>query len=133
MLAGTADASTMTPLDGDSTGQSLDDPMPGDVARVLTPDGEVVDGATVPDLTDDELLDIYREIAFARRFDARSSVSMPANVRGTVNGTGERECRPRRSVVAGTSRGRDVVEHGREILLARLLGDAAHYHHPGDR
>ncbi|MFB6361306.1 MAG: pyruvate dehydrogenase (acetyl-transferring) E1 component subunit alpha [Halobacteriales archaeon] len=44
----------------------------GDPVQVLDPDGQVRDGATVPDLADEELLRMYRELYFARRFDRRA-------------------------------------------------------------
>ena len=48
------------------------DPDLGDPYRVLDPDGSVVDGAEVPDLDDDELLSMYRQMRLARRFDRRA-------------------------------------------------------------
>ena len=39
--------------------------------RVLDSDGRVVDGATVPDLDDDRLVEMYEQLRFARRFDER--------------------------------------------------------------
>jgi len=40
--------------------------------RVLDEDGELVDGAEVPDLSDDELVEMYRHMKLARRFDERA-------------------------------------------------------------
>jgi len=40
--------------------------------RVLDEDGELVDGAAVPDLSDDELVEMYRHMKLARRFDERA-------------------------------------------------------------
>jgi pyruvate dehydrogenase E1 component alpha subunit len=40
--------------------------------RVIDEDGEVVDGAEVPELSDDELVEMYRHIKLARRFDERA-------------------------------------------------------------
>jgi pyruvate dehydrogenase E1 component alpha subunit len=40
--------------------------------RVLDEDGELVDGAEVPDLSDDELVEMYRQMKLARRFDERA-------------------------------------------------------------
>jgi pyruvate dehydrogenase E1 component alpha subunit len=40
--------------------------------RVIDEDGEVVDGAEVPELSDDELVEMYRHIKLARRFDQRA-------------------------------------------------------------
>jgi pyruvate dehydrogenase E1 component alpha subunit len=47
-------------------------PARGEPIRVLDADGTVRDGATVPDLTDEELVDLYRELYLARRFDRRT-------------------------------------------------------------
>ncbi|WP_254535158.1 pyruvate dehydrogenase (acetyl-transferring) E1 component subunit alpha [Halomarina litorea] len=54
-----------------TTEQSLFDRAPGDPYRVLDEDGRVVDGATVPDLADEQLLAMYREMRTARHFDER--------------------------------------------------------------
>ncbi|MXR41090.1 pyruvate dehydrogenase (acetyl-transferring) E1 component subunit alpha [Halobaculum sp. WSA2] len=59
---------------GSGAGEATDgdppaDPM-GDVYRVLGPDGEVV--GQVPDLPDETLVDIYRDMVTARRFDERA-------------------------------------------------------------
>jgi len=51
---------------------NADDPALGDPYRVLDPDGSVVDGAEVPDLDDDELVSMYREMRLARRLDRRA-------------------------------------------------------------
>ncbi|MFB6071985.1 MAG: pyruvate dehydrogenase (acetyl-transferring) E1 component subunit alpha [Halobacterium sp.] len=40
--------------------------------RVLDEDGELVDGAEVPDLSDDEFVEMYRHMKLARRFDERA-------------------------------------------------------------
>jgi pyruvate dehydrogenase E1 component alpha subunit len=40
--------------------------------RVLDEDGELVDGGEVPDLSDDELVEMYRHMKLARRFDERA-------------------------------------------------------------
>jgi pyruvate dehydrogenase E1 component alpha subunit len=40
--------------------------------RVIDEDGEVVDGAEVPELSDEELVEMYRHIKLARRFDQRA-------------------------------------------------------------
>ncbi|MCF2241844.1 pyruvate dehydrogenase (acetyl-transferring) E1 component subunit alpha, partial [Halobacterium salinarum] len=45
---------------------------PDDTYRVLDENGELVDGAEVPDLTDDELVEMYRYMKLARRFDERA-------------------------------------------------------------
>ncbi|WP_232703490.1 pyruvate dehydrogenase (acetyl-transferring) E1 component subunit alpha [Halobacterium wangiae] len=42
------------------------------MVRVIDEDGEVVDGAEVPDLTDDEFVEMYRHMKLARRFDERA-------------------------------------------------------------
>ncbi len=43
-----------------------------DGVRVLDDEGEVVEGAEVPDLSDDELVGMYRHMLLARRFDERA-------------------------------------------------------------
>jgi pyruvate dehydrogenase E1 component alpha subunit len=45
---------------------------PGDRVRILDEDGQVQDGADVPDLTDEEFVDMYRELKLARHFDQRA-------------------------------------------------------------
>jgi pyruvate dehydrogenase E1 component alpha subunit len=45
---------------------------PDDTYRVLDEDGELVDGAEVPELSDDELVEMYRHMKLARRFDERA-------------------------------------------------------------
>ncbi|AQL44533.1 pyruvate dehydrogenase (acetyl-transferring) E1 component subunit alpha [Halorientalis sp. IM1011] len=45
---------------------------PGERVEILDEDGQVREGATVPDLGDDELVDMYREITLARHFDRRA-------------------------------------------------------------
>ena len=45
---------------------------PADRVQVLDEDGQVLDGATVPDLTDDELVALYREMKLGRHFDQRA-------------------------------------------------------------
>ena len=45
---------------------------PDDMVRVLDEDGELVDGAEVPGLSDDELVEMYRHMKLARRFDERA-------------------------------------------------------------
>jgi len=42
------------------------------MVRVIDENGEVVDDAEVPDLTDDELVEMYRNMKLARRFDERA-------------------------------------------------------------
>ncbi|MHB9286738.1 pyruvate dehydrogenase (acetyl-transferring) E1 component subunit alpha [Halobacteriales archaeon Cl-PHB] len=49
---------------------SLDDTA-DDMVRVLDEDGEVVDGAEVPDLDDDALVGMYRQMKLTRHFDQR--------------------------------------------------------------
>jgi len=41
--------------------------------RILDEDGHVVEGATVPDLSDDELVEMYEEMRFARVLDERAT------------------------------------------------------------
>lgn len=43
-----------------------------DTAQILTDDGQVRDDATVPDLSDDELVALYHDLYLARRFDRRA-------------------------------------------------------------
>ncbi|WP_459193309.1 pyruvate dehydrogenase (acetyl-transferring) E1 component subunit alpha [Halosimplex sp. J119] len=45
---------------------------PGDRIQVLDEDGRVLDGATVPDLSDETFVEMYREMTLARRFDQRA-------------------------------------------------------------
>jgi len=45
---------------------------PSEQVQVLDEHGEVRDGAEVPDLSDDELVDMYRHIQLARHFDQRA-------------------------------------------------------------
>ncbi|RXK46469.1 pyruvate dehydrogenase (acetyl-transferring) E1 component subunit alpha [Halorientalis pallida] len=45
---------------------------PGDRVEILDEDGQVREGATVPDLGDEELVEMYREIRLARHFDQRA-------------------------------------------------------------
>jgi pyruvate dehydrogenase E1 component alpha subunit len=42
------------------------------MVRVLDEDGEVVDGAEVPDLDDDTFVEMYRQMKLARHFDERA-------------------------------------------------------------
>ncbi|MFC7097965.1 pyruvate dehydrogenase (acetyl-transferring) E1 component subunit alpha [Halobaculum marinum] len=53
----------------DASDDPVTDPM-GDVYRVLGPDGEI--RGEVPDLSEDALVDIYRDMVTARRFDERA-------------------------------------------------------------
>jgi len=41
--------------------------------RILGPDGRVVDGATVPDIPEDELVEMYEEMRYARVLDERAT------------------------------------------------------------
>ncbi|WP_135821995.1 pyruvate dehydrogenase (acetyl-transferring) E1 component subunit alpha [Halostella litorea] len=45
---------------------------PQDRVQVLDDAGRVLDGAEVPDLSDEELVEMYREMRLARRFDQRA-------------------------------------------------------------
>ena len=45
---------------------------PRDRVQVLDEDGRVVDGAAVPDLDEDELVEMYRQMRLARHFDERA-------------------------------------------------------------
>lgn len=45
---------------------------PSDQVQVLTEDGTVREGATVPDLSDDELVEMYRTLKLGRHFDQRA-------------------------------------------------------------
>ncbi len=54
-----------------STQGALLDRAPDDPYRVLDEDGRVVEGATVPDIDDETLVRMYREMRTARHFDKR--------------------------------------------------------------
>ncbi|WP_135827386.1 pyruvate dehydrogenase (acetyl-transferring) E1 component subunit alpha [Halorussus halobius] len=45
---------------------------PEDRVRVLDEDGQVVEGADVPDISEEEMLDMYREMKLVRHFDERA-------------------------------------------------------------
>ncbi len=45
---------------------------PDDRVRILDEDGQVVDGATVPDLSEEDLVEMYRELKLGRHFDQRA-------------------------------------------------------------
>ena len=45
---------------------------PADQIQILTEDGTVREGASVPDLTDEELVALYREMKLGRHFDQRA-------------------------------------------------------------
>jgi len=45
---------------------------PTDRVQILDEDGTVVDGATVPDLSDDDLVEMYRHLKLGRHFDQRA-------------------------------------------------------------
>ncbi|QLD86267.1 pyruvate dehydrogenase (acetyl-transferring) E1 component subunit alpha [Natronomonas halophila] len=45
---------------------------PRDRVQILDEDGRVVDGAEVPDLDDDSLIEMYRQMRLARHFDQRA-------------------------------------------------------------
>ncbi|WP_255151657.1 pyruvate dehydrogenase (acetyl-transferring) E1 component subunit alpha [Halorarius halobius] len=45
---------------------------PDDRVQILDEDGNVLDGATVPDLDDDRLVEMYRTMKLARHFDQRA-------------------------------------------------------------
>ncbi|MFB6178443.1 MAG: pyruvate dehydrogenase (acetyl-transferring) E1 component subunit alpha [Halorientalis sp.] len=45
---------------------------PSERVEVIDEEGQVRDGAEVPDLSDDQLVDMYREIRLARHFDRRA-------------------------------------------------------------
>jgi len=45
---------------------------PGEKVQILDESGDVRDGATVPDLSDDRLLEMYKDMKLARRFDERA-------------------------------------------------------------
>jgi pyruvate dehydrogenase E1 component alpha subunit len=45
---------------------------PHEQVRVLDEDGQVVDGATVPDLSEERLVEMYRSMKLARHFDQRA-------------------------------------------------------------
>ncbi|GAA0210388.1 thiamine pyrophosphate-dependent dehydrogenase E1 component subunit alpha [Halobaculum roseum] len=64
-----SDADAGSGSGGETDADAPPDPM-GDVYRVLGPDGEVV--GEVPDLPEGTLVDIYRDMVTARRFDERA-------------------------------------------------------------
>jgi pyruvate dehydrogenase E1 component alpha subunit len=45
---------------------------PEDRVQILDKDGNVVEGADVPDISDEEMVNMYREMKLARRFDERA-------------------------------------------------------------
>ncbi len=45
---------------------------PQDKVQILDEDGNVVEGADVPDISDEEMLDMYREMKLVRHFDERA-------------------------------------------------------------
>ncbi len=45
---------------------------PDEQVQILNDDGTVRDGATVPDLSDDQLIEMYRQLKFGRHFDERA-------------------------------------------------------------
>ena len=45
---------------------------PTDRVQILDEDGQVVEGATVPDLDDDQLVEMYRHLKLGRHFDQRA-------------------------------------------------------------
>jgi len=45
---------------------------PGDRVQILDEDGQVREGATVPDLDEETFVEMYREMKLARRFDERA-------------------------------------------------------------
>ena len=57
----------------DEGAATVADPLAdADVRRILGPNGEVRAGATVPDLDDETLVGIYRDMVITRRFDERA-------------------------------------------------------------
>lgn len=57
---------------GMTTPRQTFDQGPGEPVQVLDPDGNVVDGATVPDLDDETLVEMFREMKLTRHFDERA-------------------------------------------------------------
>jgi pyruvate dehydrogenase E1 component alpha subunit len=45
---------------------------PDDRVGIIDEDGQVREGAEVPDLNDEELVEIYRELKLGRHFDQRA-------------------------------------------------------------
>jgi len=45
---------------------------PDEQVQILDDDGNVRDGATVPDLSDEQLIEMYRQLKFGRHFDERA-------------------------------------------------------------
>ncbi|GGL45780.1 pyruvate dehydrogenase (acetyl-transferring) E1 component subunit alpha [Halocalculus aciditolerans] len=52
--------------------RNLFDRAPDDQYRILDTDGRVVDGASVPDLSDEEFVELYEYMKLARHFDQRA-------------------------------------------------------------
>ncbi len=77
----------------DGHGAATDPLAHADVRRVLGPDGRVLPDATVPDLSDEALVAIHRDMVITRRFDERA-VSIQRQGR---MGTPVQARRPRRS------------------------------------
>jgi pyruvate dehydrogenase E1 component alpha subunit len=100
-----------------------------DVRRVLDADGRVLPDADVPDLSDETLLDLYRDMRVTRRFDERA-VSLQRQGRiGTYAPSAGQEA----SAVASTHAlaDRDYVsyqyrEHG-AVVVRDLLADYLPY------
>ncbi len=44
----------------------------GELFRILRPDGSVVDGVSIPDLSDEELIGMYRDMVLTRELDGRA-------------------------------------------------------------
>lgn len=51
---------------------SADHRFPSDQRQILHPDGSIVDDAAVPNLSDDQLISMYRQMKLARHFDERA-------------------------------------------------------------
>ena len=70
----TMDTDTMDTdtMDTDTDAMDTDPLADADVRRVLGPDGRVLPDATVPDLSDETLVGIYRDLVITRRFDERA-------------------------------------------------------------
>ena len=45
---------------------------PSDMVQILDDDGKVREGAEMPDISDDTLVEMYREMKLARHFDERA-------------------------------------------------------------
>ena len=126
----TRESATRGHRPADAGRSTVTDPLAdADVRRVLDADGHVLPDAAVPDLSDETLVDIYRDMRVTRRFDERA-VSLQRQGRiGTYAPSAGQEA----STVASTHAlaARDYVsyqyrEHG-AVVVRDLLDDYLPY------